>query len=63
MGRAALSAPTEIAETPRTDAVEAAVSTTLPQVWHSAQRPTHLMLVQPHSVQRKVEVGRAIRTL
>lgn len=28
-------------------------STTVPQDWHSPQRPTHLAVVQPHSVQRK----------
>src|SRR5690606_14236230 len=27
-------------------------STTVPQAWHSPQRPTHLAVVQPHSVQR-----------
>jgi hypothetical protein len=29
----------------------APASTTLPQVWHSPQRPTHRGVVQPHSVQ------------
>lgn len=29
-----------------------AASSTVPQVWHSPQRPTHLAVVQPHSVQR-----------
>jgi len=49
-----------MAETPRTLAVAADASTTVPQAWHSAQRPTHLMLVQPHSVQRNVEETRAM---
>ena len=30
----------------------AETSSTLPQVWHSPQRPTHLAVVQPHSAQR-----------
>ncbi len=30
----------------------AAASATLPQAWHSPQRPTHLAVVQPHSEQR-----------
>jgi hypothetical protein len=30
----------------------APASTTLPQVWHSPQRPTQRTLDQPHSVQR-----------
>ncbi|GIG37473.1 hypothetical protein Cpa01nite_28540 [Cellulomonas pakistanensis] len=30
-----------------------------PQVWHSPHRPTHLDVVQPHSVQRNA--GRAVR--
>jgi hypothetical protein len=29
----------------------AAFSTTLPQVWHSPQRPTQRLDLQPHSVQ------------
>ena len=29
-----------------------AASTTDPQAWHSPQRPTHLLVSQPHSVQR-----------
>ena len=32
--------------------VGAAVSATLPQAWHSPQRPTHLAVSQPHSEQR-----------
>ena len=35
-------------------------STTEPHAWHSPQRPTHLLAVQPHSVQRKA--GRALRS-
>jgi hypothetical protein len=31
----------------------AAISSTEPHAWHSPQRPTHLVLVHPHSVQRK----------
>ena len=27
-------------------------SSTVPQAWHSGQRPSHLAVVQPHSVQR-----------
>ncbi len=34
-------------------------SDTEPQVWHSPHRPTHLDVVQPHSVQRNA--GRAVR--
>ena len=30
----------------------AAISSTLPQAWHSPQRPTHFCEVQPHSAQR-----------
>ena len=30
----------------------AAISSTLPHVWHSPQRPTHFAVVQPHSAQR-----------
>ena len=30
----------------------AAISSTLPQAWHSPQRPTHFWDVQPHSAQR-----------
>jgi hypothetical protein len=30
----------------------AAASATLPQAWHSAHRPTHLAVSQPHSAQR-----------
>ena len=33
-------------------AVGAAASATEPQAWHSPQRPTHLAVSQPHSVQR-----------
>ena len=29
-------------------------SSTVPQAWHSPQRPTHLAVVHPHSAQRKV---------
>ena len=36
----------------------AAASATEPQAWHSPQRPTHLAVSQPHSVQRKA--GRAV---
>ena len=32
--------------------VGAAVSATEPQAWHSPQRPTHLPVSQPHSLQR-----------
>src|SRR5690348_16050726 len=32
--------------------VTAPSSLTLPQAWHSPQRPTHLTVVQPHSEQR-----------
>ncbi len=32
--------------------VGAAASATEPQAWHSPQRPTHLAVSQPHSVQR-----------
>jgi hypothetical protein len=39
----------------------AVASTTVFHCWHSPQRPTHLGLVQPHSVQRKVETGLAMR--
>ncbi|MNI98875.1 hypothetical protein D3C73_1578120 [compost metagenome] len=34
-------------------------SDTEPHVWHSPHRPTHLDVVQPHSVQRNA--GRAVR--
>ena len=30
----------------------APTSSTLPQAWHSPQRPTHLPVSHPHSVQR-----------
>ena len=30
----------------------AAISSTVPHAWHSPQRPTHLVAVQPHSTQR-----------
>ena len=30
----------------------AEISSTLPHVWHSPQRPTHLVVLQPHSLQR-----------
>jgi hypothetical protein len=30
----------------------AATSSTTPQAWHSPQRPTHLVVLQPHSEQR-----------
>ena len=30
----------------------APISWTVPQAWHSPHRPTHLAVVQPHSVQR-----------
>ena len=36
--------------------VVAVASTTVPHCWHSPQRPTHLALVQPHSVQRYARV-------
>ena len=29
----------------------AAFSTTVPQAWHSPQRPTHFIVSQPHSLQ------------
>jgi hypothetical protein len=32
------------------------------QAWHSAQRPAHFGLVQPHSVQRNVVWTRAMPT-
>src|SRR5690625_1646932 len=38
--------------------VVAPASATVPQAWHSPQRPTHLAVVQPHSEQRKL--GRAV---
>ncbi len=63
IGRAARSPLTAMGATPRADAVEAAVSTTVPHDWHSAHRPTHLIDVQPHSVQRNVEVTRAMPSL
>src|SRR5690606_10356019 len=28
-------------------------ASTVPQAWHSPQRPTHLLVVHPHSVQAK----------
>ena len=31
----------------------AAISSTLPQAWHSPHLPTHLFALQPHSTQRK----------
>ena len=34
---------------------ESAASTIVPQAWHSAQRPAHFGVVQPHSVQRKFD--------
>ena len=30
-------------------------SSMVPQAWHSAQRPTHLTVLHPHSVQRYPE--------
>jgi len=30
----------------------AAASATLPQAWHSPQRPTHFAVSHPHSAQR-----------
>ena len=30
----------------------APISLTVPQAWHSPHRPTHLIVVQPHSEQR-----------
>ena len=41
--------------------VTAPTSDTLPQAWHSPQRPTHLMACQPHSEQRKAALGRVVR--
>ena len=32
--------------------VTTAASATLPHAWHSPQRPTHLAVSQPHSLQR-----------
>jgi hypothetical protein len=37
------------------------ISSTLPQVWHSGQRPTHFTLVAPHSTQRYPSRGAAVR--
>jgi hypothetical protein len=35
-------------------------SSTEPQAWHSPHCPTHLMLVQPHSLQRNSDLAFAI---
>src|SRR4051812_2104131 len=56
IGRAARPSGTTPA---RTAATGTPRSTTVPHAWHSAQRPTHLTLVQPHSLQAYEEVGRA----
>src|SRR4051812_42412398 len=57
IGRAARPSGTTPA---RTAATGTPRSTTVPQAWHSAQRPTHFTLVQPHSVQANDDVGRAM---
>ena len=41
-------------------AVGAPVSATVPQAWHSPQRPTHFAVVHPHSPQRKPGVRRVV---
>ncbi len=41
----------------------AAASATLPQAWHSPQRPTHLTVSQPHSLQRYDGRGDALALL
>ena len=51
---------TAIDAVPRVLAVAAEASSTVPHDWHSPQRPTHLMLVHPHSVQRNEDWGRAV---
>src|SRR5262245_23480254 len=38
----------------------APTSSTVPQAWHSLQRPTHFIEVQPHSPQRYDETGRLL---
>jgi hypothetical protein len=37
----------------------ARASSTVPQAWHSPQRPTHLPVSHPHSVQRYADRVRA----
>jgi hypothetical protein len=39
-------------------ATAAPTSSTVPQDWHSPQRPTHFTVVQPHSAQRYPAAGR-----
>jgi len=38
----------------------APISSTLPHAWHSPHRPTHLVDVQPHSLQRKGSLAGAL---
>ena len=40
----------------------AAISSTLPQAWHSPQRPTHFCEVQPHSAHLKGSFSTLART-
>jgi CheY-like chemotaxis protein len=51
IGRAGVA--TVVAVTTRGGAAGAPASPTVPQVWHSPHRPTHLEVCQPHSEQRK----------
>ncbi|GGR14479.1 hypothetical protein GCM10010196_03860 [Agromyces mediolanus] len=60
MGRAACEGAMAAALTVRVMPVGAAASTTVPHCWHSAQRPTHLAVLHPHSVQRKAVLVRAM---
>ena len=57
MGRAARPSATRAGAVCR---VGASFSITVPHCWHSPQRPAHLRVVQPHSVQTKFAVGRAM---
>ena len=52
IARAVRAAPIVTGVRARSTPVGAAISSTVPQAWHSPQRPTHLAAVQPHSVQR-----------
>ena len=63
LGRSAGPAVRDRAGRRRADRRRRGVSSTVPQAWHSPQRPTHLAVVQPHSAQRKDGRSRALRDL
>ena len=60
IGLAARAAVGTTACSERTMPVCSAASTTVPHCWHSAHRPTHFTVLQPHSVHRNAEVGLAM---